>query len=167
MKLLAGDKKKRDVVEQLLLSNYNKYYRLACSYVHNDADAGDIVQNGAYKAILNSNKLKSVEYAETWIYRIMMNEIFARYREKETASLEEISFERGKEDEYENFDLQKAIQSLDKEDRTVVVLRYFEDMKLEDIAVILEENLSTVKSRLYRSMRKLKLQLEPYDENIG
>ena len=167
MKLIAGDKKKRDVVEQLLLSNYNKYYRLACSYVHNDADAGDIVQNGAYKAILNSNKLKSVEYAETWIYRIMMNEIFARYREKETASLEEISFERGKEDEYENFDLQKAIQSLDKEDRTVVVLRYFEDMKLEDIAVILEENLSTVKSRLYRSMRKLKLQLEPYDENIG
>lgn len=167
MKLFAGDKEKREVVEQLLLSNYNKYYRLACSYVHNDADAGDIVQNGAYKAILNSKKLKSVEYAETWIYRIMMNEIFARYREKETTSLEEISFEWGKEDQYENFDLRKAIQSLDKEDRTVVVLRYFEDMKLEDIAVILEENLSTVKSRLYRSMRKLKFQLEPYDENIG
>jgi len=167
MKLITGDKKKRDVVEQLLLSNYNKYYRLAYSYVHNDADAGDIVQNGAYKAILNSNKLKSVEYAETWIYRIMMNEIFARFREKDTASLEEISIEWGKEDEYENFDLRKAIQSLDKEDRTVVVLRYFEDMKLEDIAVILEENLSTVKSRLYRSMRKLKLQLEPYDESIG
>lgn len=154
-------------MEQLLLENYNKYYRLACSYVHNDADAGDIVQNGAYKAILNSDKLKNIEYAETWIYRIMMNEIFARYRETENISLDEISVERGKEDEYENFDLQKALQSLDKEDRTVVVLRYFEDMKLEDIAVVLNENLSTVKSRLYRSMRKLKLQLEPYDESIG
>ncbi len=165
MSLITGNKKKRDVIEQLLLKNYNKYYRLACSYVHNDADAGDIVQNGAYKAILNSNKLQNIEYAETWIYRIMMNEIFAKYREKEMVSLEAVSFDRGKEDEYENVDLQKAIQSLDKEDRAVVVLRYFEDLKLEDIAKILDENLSTVKSRLYRSMKKLKLQLEPYDEN--
>lgn len=162
---MVSNKKKRDVIEQLLLENYNKYYRLACSYVHNDADAGDIVQNGAYKAILNSNKLQNIEYAETWIYRIMMNEIFSKYREKETVPLEAISFEEGKEDKYENVDLQKAIDSLEKEDRIVIVLRYYEDMKLEDIAVILDENLSTVKSRLYRSMKKLKLQLEPYDEN--
>lgn len=165
MSLIVSNKKKRDVIEQMLLENYNKYYRLACSYVHNDADAGDIVQNGAYKAILNSNKLKNIEFAETWIYRIMMNEIFAKYREKENVPLEEISFEQGKEDKYENVDLQKAMESLEKEDRIVVVLRYYEDMKLEDIAKILNENLSTVKSRLYRSMRKLKLQLEPYDEN--
>lgn len=166
MSLITGNKKKRDVVEQLLLTNYNKYYRLACSYVHNDADAGDIVQNGAYKAILNSSKLQNIEYAETWIYRIMMNEIFAKYREKETVSLEAISFDKGKEDEYKNVDLQKAIESLEKEDRAVIILRYFEDRKLEDIARILDENLNTVKSRLYRSMKKLKLQLEPYDESL-
>ena len=163
---MISNKKKRDVIEQLLLENYNKYYRLACSYVHNDADAGDIVQNGAYKAILNSNKLQNIEYAETWIYRIMMNEIFAKYREKENVPLESITLEHGKEDAYENVDLQKAIESLEKEDKTVVILRYYEDMKLEDIAKVLNENLSTVKSRLYRSMKKLKLQLEPYDENV-
>lgn len=163
---LISSSKTRDVIEQLLLENYNKYYRLACSYVHNDADAGDIVQNGAYKAILNSNRLQKIEYAETWIYRIMMNEIFSKYREKETVPLDAITFEQGKEDIYENVDLQKAIEALEKEDRTVVVLRYYEDMKLEDIAKILNENLSTVKSRLYRSMKKLKLQLEPYDENV-
>lgn len=166
MRLITGNKKKRDIIEQLLLTNYNKYYRLACSYVHNDADAGDIVQNGAYKAILNSHRLQNIEYAETWVYRIIMNEIFAKYREKESVSLDEVFFEQGKEDVYENIDLKKAIEALDKEDRAVVVLRYFEDMKLEDIAKVLDENLSTVKSRLYRSMRKLKLQLEPYDESI-
>ncbi len=165
MSLLISSKKKRDVIEQLLLENYNQYYRLACSYVHNDADAGDIVQNGAYKAILNSNKLQNIEYAKTWIYRIMMNEIFAKYREKETVPLEAVTVEQGREDTYENVDLQKAMESLEKEDRIVVVLRYYEDMKLEDIAKVLNENLSTVKSRLYRSMKKLKLQLEPYDEN--
>lgn len=157
---LISDKKKREIIEQLLLQNYNKYYRLACSYVYNDSDAGDIVQNGAYKAILNSHKIKSIEYAETWLYRIMLNEIFAKYREKENASLEEISYEQGKEDTYENVDLQKAINTLEKKDRAVVVLRYFEDMKLEDIAEVLQENLSTVKSRLYRSMKKLRVELE-------
>ncbi len=166
MRLIISNRKKRDIVEQLLLENYNKYYRLACSYVNNDTDAGDIVQNGAYKAILNSDKLQNIEYAETWIYRIMMNEIFAKYREKETVPLQDISFENGKEDTYENFDLKKAIGSLDKEDRAVVVLRYYEDMRLEDIATVLGEKLSTVKSRLYRSMRKLRLQLEPYDESV-
>lgn len=109
---LISDKKKREVIEQLLLQNYNKYYRLACSYVHNDADAGDIVQNGAYKAILHSRKLKNIEYAETWIYRIMMNEIFEKYREKENVPLEEVTYEKGKEDTYENVDLQKAIISM-------------------------------------------------------
>ena len=157
---LISEKKKREVIEQLLLQNYNKYYRLACSYVHNDSDAGDIVQNGAYKAILNSHKLKNIEHAETWLYRIILNEIFANFRERESASLEEISYEQGKEDTYENLDLQKAINTLDKKDKAVVVLRYFEDMKLEEIAEVLQENLSTVKSRLYRSMKKLRVELE-------
>lgn len=165
MKLITGNKKKREVIEDLLLRNYNKYYRIACSYLHNDEDAGDVVQNGAYKAILNSHKLNNTEYAQTWIYRIMMNEIFAKYREKDNVSLEEVSYEQGKEDSYENIDLKRAIDTLDKEDRTVVILRYFEDMKLEEIAMVLEENLSTVKSRLYRCMKKLKLQMEPYDES--
>ncbi len=157
---LVSEKKKREVIENLLLQNYNKYYRLALSYVQNESDAGDIVQNGAYKAIFHSHKLKNIEYAETWLYRIMMNEIFANYREKEKVSLEEFPYEQGKEDTYENVDLQKALNSLEKKDRAVVVLRYFEDMKLEEIAQVLEENLSTVKSRLYRGMKKLRLELE-------
>ena len=157
---MISEQKKRKVIENLLLQNYNKYYRLAFSYVHNDSDAGDIVQNSAYKAILNSHKLKNTEHAETWLYRIVLNEIFASFREREKASLEEISFEQGKEDTYENVDLQKAINTLEKKDKAVVILRYYEDMKLEDIAEVLQENLSTVKSRLYRSMKKLRVELE-------
>ncbi len=161
-----SNRKKREIVEQMLLSRYNQYYRLAYSYVHNEADAGDIVQNGAYKAILNCEKLQNEVYAATWVYRIMLNEIFTKYREKELIPIEEIPCEKGKEDKYEDLDLRRAIESLEKEDRTVVVLRYFEDLKLEEIAQILDENLSTVKSRLYRSMKKLRLQLEPYDESL-
>lgn len=63
-----------NLINENLIKNYNKYYRLAYSYVHNESDAMDIVQEGAYKAILKSESLKSVEYIDTWIYRIMINE---------------------------------------------------------------------------------------------
>ena len=82
-------KTKEKAVEDLLLQNYDQYYRLAYSYVHNEADAGDIVQNGAYKAIRSSSDLKEVRYAATWLYRIMLNEIFSFCKQKKTEPLEE------------------------------------------------------------------------------
>lgn len=53
------------------------------------------------------------------------------------------------------------INRLDDKSRTVIILRYFEDLKLEDIADIVGENLNTVKARLYRALKKLRLELEP------
>lgn len=154
---------KEQIVEGLLLKNYDKYYRLAYSYVHNDADAEDIVQNGAYKAILNSGSLRQKGYAETWLYRIILNEIFRSFSKNKPVSLDEMEAGEGREDAYEDIDLRKALNSLAREDKAIVEMRYFEDMKLEEIAEVLNENLSTVKSRLYRSMRKLRMKLE-YDD---
>ncbi len=150
---------KEKKIEELLLENYNRYYRLAYSYVHNEADAADIVQNGAYKAILNSDTLQKEEYASTWIYRIMLNEIFRFLKKEMPVSIEEVFVEQAEEDTYEDVDLRRALDSLSKEDKTVIELKYFEDMKLADIAEVLGENVSTVKSRLYRGLKKLRLEL--------
>ena len=46
-----------------------------------------------------------------------------------------------------------------RSDKAVIELRYFEDMKIEDIAKVLDENVNTVKSRLYRGLKKLRLEL--------
>ena len=156
------NKAKEKRIEERLLENYDQYDRLAYSYVHNDADAGDIVQNGAYRAIKNSSTLKRNEYAATRVYRIMLNEIF-RFCENEkgkAVSLDEVQTEEGKEDVYKDFDLYSALDSLSKEDKAVVELRYFEDKKLEEIARIMDENVNTIKSRLYRSMKKLRAKLD-------
>ena len=64
------------------------------------------------------------------------------------------------EDVYENVDLQRVINSLPEKDKLVVELRFFEDKKLEDIALVLDENVNTVKSRLYRSLKKMRSMLE-------
>lgn len=156
------NKAKEKKIEEILLENYDHYYRLAYSYVHNDADAGDIVQNGAYRAIKNSSTLKRNEYAATWVYRIMLNEIFrfCKNEKGKDVSLDEVQTEEGKEDVYKDFDLYSALDSLSKEDKAVVELRYFEDKKLEEIARIMDENVNTIKSRLYRSMKKLRVKLD-------
>lgn len=163
MHFFSGKKEKtnKTFVERIVIENYNQYYRLAYSYVHNDADAGDIVQNGAYKAIRSSHTLKQPEYAETWVYRIMLNECFQYLKQQKPLSYESIQEENGNElgymeDHYLNVDLQRALEVLTDKDKAVVILKYFEDKKLEEIADILDENVNTIKSRLYRSLKKLR-----------
>ena len=56
----------------------------------------------------------------------------------------------------ERLDLYDAIDRLSFQEQTVIKLRYFEDMKLEEIAQATGANLNTVKSRLYKAIRKLK-----------
>ncbi|MBQ8591238.1 MAG: hypothetical protein IJ485_00585 [Lachnospiraceae bacterium] len=104
-------KTNKELIEQIILEKYNQYYRLAYSYAHNEADASDIVQNGAYKALRSSHTLKEQEFASTWVYRIMLNECFSYARQPKHVS-------------YEN---------------------------------ILDENVSTIKSRLYRGLKKLRI----------
>ena len=147
------------IVEHLLLTNYNQYYRLAYSYVHNENDTGDIVQNAAYKAIKNSGSLKEENYAATWLYRIVINEIFTFCRQQKNEPLDAAK-ETCIQDSYEDLDLKRALENLSPKDRMIVELKYFEDMTLADIADILEENINTVKSRLYRSLRKLRILIE-------
>lgn len=151
----------RDLIEQILVEKYNQYYRLAYSYVHNEADACDIVQNGAYKALRASHTLKNPEYAQTWVYRIMLNECFGYLKNPRYLSYEAVWEESGQEacpveDRYADVDLRRALDTLADSDKAVIILKYFEDMKLEEIAEILEENINTVKSRLYRSLKKLR-----------
>lgn len=160
MAVLPWKKSKEKIIEELLLNNYNQYFRLAYSYVHNDDDAADIVQNGAYKAIKNSSSLKEESYAATWLYRIMLNETFTFFKQRKIESIDSVTEEPGSEDSYEDIDLKRALEKLPEEERMIVELKYFEELKLEEIAAIMDENVNTIKSRLYRSIRKLKIQLE-------
>ena len=156
-----NNREKEEIIEKIICEKYNSYYRMAYSYVNNEADASDIVQESAYKAIKNSSKLKNTDYASTWIYRIVMNEIFRFTGAKKIIPMEETELALGQtEDTYENLDLKRAMEAMEPKDRAVVQLRYFEERKLEEISQILGENLSTVKSRLYRGLKKLRLEME-------
>lgn len=148
-----------NLINENLIKNYNKYYRLAYSYVHNESDAMDIVQEGAYKAILKSESLKSVEYIDTWIYRIMINEALGFLRKNKRESREIQEEDLISKDTYQDVDLRKSIDMLPPTERAIITLRYFEDLEISQIAEIVDENINTVKTKLYRTLKKLQLKL--------
>ena len=151
--------------ERVLLENYDKYYRLAYSYMKSEQDALDVVQESAYKAIRDCGQVKEQRYIGTWLYRIVVNTALdaLRRRGREVA-LEEWQENRS-QPSYAGLELWEILDRLDEKERTVVVLRYFHDLKLEDIAGILGENVNTVKARLYRTLKKMRMELEP--EAVG
>lgn len=158
---------KEALIHECLVQNYEKYYRMAYSYVFREQDAMDIVQEAAYRAILKSDLLKQSEYADTWICRIVIHEALRFLkRNKQTVSVEEVP-EQGQEDKIEDVDLQRALDKLDEKERSIVVLRYFEEEKIETIGQIMNLNVSTVKSKLYRAMDKLKKYMETGGVNYG
>lgn len=151
--------KKEKAVEAQLLANYKKYYRMVFTYVRNETDALDVVQEGAYKAMYRADQLRELAYADTWICRIMLNEAKEFLRRNKSEYEDIFETEIGKDEVYEDIDLRRAIDGLAPKEKTIVILRYFEDMSLEQVADVMQENLSTVKSRLYRTLDKLKVKL--------
>ena len=153
-------KTKDAVISEILTMDYAMFYRIAYSYVRNEADAQDIVQESAYKAIYHASKLKKTEYAKTWICRIVINEAISFLRKSKKEQTEPMDRELAGRETEDMTDLKTAMEKLLPEEKTVIVLRFCDGMKLEEIAQVCEESLSTVKSRLYRTLKKLKLDLE-------
>ena len=116
-------------IADYIISNKEKYYRVAYSYVKNADDALDIIQESIYKAVSQVDSLQDISYINTWFYRIIVNTSidFLRKQKKVIPVDNEVlaSFVSEINDKYENFDLQRAKDNLPEKFRTVVILRYF------------------------------------------
>ncbi|KAB2329954.1 sigma-70 family RNA polymerase sigma factor [Cytobacillus depressus] len=158
--------KKHDVHARFItcITDYkDDFYRLAYSYVKNQEDALDIIQESIKKALTSLNKINDPNSMKSWFYKIVVRTAidFLRKQKKLTlADDETIEFlSKGKEDTYKDMDLQKALDELPIPYKTVIILRFFEDLKLEEIAKILEVNINTVKTRLYKGLKLLRVSI--------
>ena len=141
--------------------NQEKLYRIAFSYSKNEEAALDIVQEAITKALKNMNKLREEQYVKSWFYRILINESLDYVKKNKkilTCELEEIENKINWSDNInvEGIDIYKHVQNLNDKLKTVILLRFFEDMKIEDIARVTKTNVNTVKSRLYRGLEELR-----------
>lgn len=162
--------KKHDV-HQLFIAcitdHKEDFYRLAYSYVKNQEDALDIVQESIKKALTSMDKIKDPKAMKSWFYKIVVRTAIDLVRKQKKISLaddETINFlSNGKEDTYKDIDLYKALDELPIQYKTVIILRFFEDLKLEEIAETLDENVNTIKTRLYKGLKMLHITITEED----
>ena len=159
---------KFDFVADKLIEHQDSLYKLAYTYVRDENIALDVVQEAACKALKSASQLKDDSYVKTWLCRIVINESKTHFRKNKHLVLVDDSKVIEKEIECEfmpHDDLYQALDTLDATSKTIVLMRYFEDLPFKDIAKSLSININTVKSKLYKSLERLKLSLKDGEYN--
>ena len=159
-----GEVSLAEQITDYIIKNKERHYRLAYSYVKNADDALEVVQESIYKAISTMDSLKTPDYLNTWFYRIIVNTAIdlLRKRKKVVVMDDETlsNYDLSTVDRYADIDLHKALEDLPIQYRSIIVLRFFEDLKIEEIAAVLDENVNTIKTRLYKALRMLRVQMD-------
>jgi len=147
----------KNKIEELILKEYESMYRLAYSYVRNKDDALDVVQESIYKALKNKDKLKNPVGIRSWLLTITVHTaIDSIRRRKREVPCEDTVREDFVDDIYEDTDLLKALDKLTEKEKTIITLRFFEDLKVKDIAAALPMEEKEVKNTLYGAIKKLR-----------
>jgi len=160
---MKGNSNLEKELVDFIMNNKEDFYRLAYSYVKNQNDAIDILQDSIQKAITSCGNLKNDLSLKAWFYRIVVNTSLDYLRKKkklEVVDEETIElYSSGKNDVYPNIDLERSLASLPNKYRSIIVLRFFEDLKIEEVAEILQESPSTIKTRLYKALELLRIKM--------
>ena len=153
----------KEAFGELIIMHQEYLYKLAYMYTKNEQDALDAVQECAMRAMISMDKLREPRYFKTWITRILINSIYkAQKKARKAAPFEEYN-EAAPEQSLsieEKTDLYDAIDLLPATYKTVVILQYFEGMKIKDIAEVMNIPLGSVKAYLYRAKEMLRDQLD-------
>jgi len=149
---------------ELINERKNQLYKTAYAYVKNKEEAMDIVSETVYKAYISIKKLKEPSLFNTWLTRILINTSLDCL--KKTSKIIPLD-ENLRTDEFiipkdneQIIDLKVAVDRLNGKLKTIVILKYFQDMTLVEIAKILKCPLGTVKTMLHKALGELRLDLK-------
>lgn len=154
---------------ELVSMHKSQLYRMAWTYLRQEQDALEAVQETVCRAYVGLKKLRNDELFTTWLVRILLNvcmdELKRRGRQSPSSEPWQQDQPRGKtmcstdrqdltvEDRLE---LEQALQRLDEPEKQVILLKYFEDMTITDIANVLGCPPGTIKTRLHRALVQLR-----------
>ena len=136
-----------------------KLYRTAMLYMNSQALALDVLDEAVYKALCSHRKLKSPEYFDTWMTRILINECYNELRrQKRIRPMEELP--ETAVQEFDALPLKEAVRCLPRELKDIVILRYFTGLSLVETARTLNIPQGTAASRQRKALQLLRLELE-------
>lgn len=171
-KARQGDKKAQ---EGLYLATNSAAYFVAMKITKDEEESLDIVSDSYIKAFASLDKLENDEKFPAWFNQIVANRCRDYLKKAKPMHLSDMT-EDGEDFELEDIDgeipdellenkdviecVRRVVESLPEEQRMCVILRYYDEMSLQEIADTLEVSLGTVKSRLSRASKKMRDEIE-------
>jgi RNA polymerase sigma-70 factor (ECF subfamily) len=168
------------LLDELIVRYQHRLLRYLLYLTSNREQAEDLFQEVWMRVLVRGSQFNGQARFDTWLFTIARNLVIDQRRKKTMSSLDEL-FEAGNEDDrpmsfeiadgeptpfdrFSNLEdreqIATALMTLDTVYREVLVLRFHEELSLEEIAKVTRAPLSTVKSRLYRGMAAIKPTLE-------
>jgi len=143
----------------LVSKESEKLYNIAYHYFKNEADALEAIQETTCRAFIKLRKLKEPQFFSTWITRIMINYcIDEQKRKKKFIHIDEsISGDSNiTETNIDGILLETAVSGLEPKYKKVIILKYFQDMSIQEISKVLQCPEGTVKTWTYRALNQLR-----------
>lgn len=156
--------RQRKAFEQVVRQYSPQLYRQIRRMVYSHEDANDILQNTFIKAWTNLEQFRGESKLSTWLYRIAVNEALNfLQRRKDTTAIDEAPAAvvgRLRADAYFDGDeaelqLQEAIAGLPEKQRAVFLLKYYEDMKYEDMSRVMDTSVGALKASYHHAVKKI------------
>lgn len=155
----------REIVRRLVRDEYQVVYRFAYRLAGSHADAEDLTQQTFLQACRKIDQVRSGERVRPWLLTIVRN-CFLKSRQKQKYwELTDDEAQWATEpfspwpEEFDEEQLQQALQELPEVFRTPVLLHYFDEMSYKDIARLLNVPIGTIMSRLARGKESLRSRL--------
>lgn len=173
--LLLQDESTQRKGFEMIVSQYSEqlYWQIRRMVLSHD-DANDLLQNTFIKAWMNIDYFRAEAKLSTWLYRIALNECITFLNKQRAVNMVAIDdpeaavVQKLESDPYFSGDeaqliLQKALQSLPEKQRMVFNLKYFQEMKYEEMSDIFGTTVGALKASFHHAVKKIEKFLENID----
>lgn len=176
----AGD---REAFEELVQLYKDKIYHLAYRMLGNRQEAEDAVQETFLRVFMNLERYDEQQKFSTWIFRIGTNLCIDRLRKKKPNYSLDAELPEGEGGDWYSMlpsedatpedqvilsetqqQIRRAIEAMPEKYKSVVILRYLQDLSLQEIGDVLDMPVTTVKTRVHRGREFLRQQLDKLDK---
>ncbi|REK74133.1 sigma-70 family RNA polymerase sigma factor [Paenibacillus paeoniae] len=160
----GADLRKDDVaLLERIQKEKNKMYGIAYAYMRNETDALEAVQETVCRVWVKRRSLRNEQYFATWMIRILinvcMNERKKRDRERPSPA-ERLERTTDTDRLIESIGMAEQIAKLPSQYRMIVVLKYYRDMTITEIADLLEKPDGTIRTWLHKALKQLRQDME-------
>lgn len=165
---LLNPKTQNEAFQKLLLDYQKPLYNHIRNIVLNHDDTDDILQNTFVKVFQNLKKFKGESKLFSWMYRIATNEAITFINKKakkngttseflQTKIVENLKADSHFDGDAIQIKLQKAIVNLPEKQQLVFKMRYFEEIKYEEMSQVLGTSVGALKASYHHAVKKIEI----------